>query len=121
MELRPKIFYTSDCENTNRPLRHKTGGKELGETAFAKAIKKHIEDDQETELILALYDSSEQYQFRGLFKFQIVSRKDWFAMSEAQEKKVASVYALAIVELYEMRDSMSRAYVCCARQFFRYV
>lgn len=102
----PEKFYTNDSENTNRRLRHKTGGKELGETAFAKAIKELIEDDQETEFILALYEGSEQYEFRGLFKHLIVSREDWFAMSEAQrKKKVASVYALAIEELYEMKDT----------------
>lgn len=83
----PEKFYTNDSENTNRRLRHKTGGKELGETAFAKAIKELIEDDQETEFILALYEGSEQYEFRGLFKHLIVSREDWFAMSEAQRKK----------------------------------
>ena len=51
----PDKFYTNDSENTNRRLRHKTRGQELGETAFAKAVKELIEDDQETELVLAFF------------------------------------------------------------------
>ena len=38
------------------------GGQELGVTAFAKAVKELIEDDQETELVLAIFDGSELYQ-----------------------------------------------------------
>ena len=43
----PNKFYTNDRENTNGRLRKKTHGKEFGETAFAKAVKEMIEDDQE--------------------------------------------------------------------------
>ena len=56
----PETFYTNDSENTNRRLRHKTGGRELGETAFAKAMKELIEDEQETEFTLAVFNGSEQ-------------------------------------------------------------
>lgn len=60
------------------------GGKELSETAFPKAIKKLIQDDQEMVFILALYDGSGQYESRDLFRHLIVSQKDWFTMSEEQ-------------------------------------
>ena len=56
---RPDKFYTNDSENTNRRLRHKTVEKELGETAFAKAVRELIEDEQETELVLAVFNGSE--------------------------------------------------------------
>lgn len=32
----------------------------MGETAFAKAVKEMIEDDQEAEVILALFGASER-------------------------------------------------------------
>ena len=83
----PEKFYINDSENTNRRLKHKTGGRELGETAFAKAMKELIEDDQETEFILALFNSSEQYEFREPFRHLTVSHDDWFGMSEEQKKK----------------------------------
>ena len=50
----------------------KTQGKEMGETAFAKAVKEMIEDDQEAEVILALFGASERYELREQFKrFQL--------------------------------------------------
>ena len=82
----PEKFYANDSENTNRRLRHKTGGKELGETAFAKAMKELIEDDQETEFILALFNGSEQYKLREPFKHLTVTNDEWFGMSEEQRK-----------------------------------
>ena len=65
----PEKFYTNYPENTNRRLRHKTGGRGLGETAFAKAIKELIEDEQETEFTLAVFNGSEQYEFREPLTF----------------------------------------------------
>ena len=47
----PDKFYTNDSENTNGRFLHKTQGKELGENAFAKAVKEMIEDEQEAEVI----------------------------------------------------------------------
>lgn len=88
---RPDKFYTNDSENTNRRLRHKTGEKELGETAFAKAVRELI-DEQETELVLAVFKGSEFYQIKEPFdKFQI-SRDERFAMkgSNGRRKKKAS-------------------------------
>lgn len=48
LSSQPDKFYTNDSKNTSARLRHKTKGKEVGETAFAKAMKEMIEDDQET-------------------------------------------------------------------------
>lgn len=90
---RPDKFYTNDSENTNRRLRHKTGEKELGETAFAKAVRELIEDEQETELVLAVFNGSEFYQIKEPFnKFQI-SRDERFAMkgTNGRRKKKASM------------------------------
>ena len=90
---RPDKFYTNDSENINRRLRHKTGEKELGETAFAKAVRELIEDEQETELVLAVFNGSEFYQIKEPFnKFQI-SRDERFAMkgSNGRRKKKVSI------------------------------
>ena len=48
LSSQPDKFYTNDSKNMSARLRHKTQGKEVGETAFAKAVKEMIEDDQET-------------------------------------------------------------------------
>lgn len=48
LSSQPDKFYTNDSKNMSARLRHKTKGKEVGETAFAKAMKEMIEDDQET-------------------------------------------------------------------------
>lgn len=48
LSSQPDKFYTNDSKNMSVRLRHKTQGKEVGETAFAKAVKEMIEDDQET-------------------------------------------------------------------------
>ena len=48
LSSKPDKFYTNDSKNMSVRLRHKTQGKEVGETAFAKAVKEMIEDDQET-------------------------------------------------------------------------
>ena len=48
LSSQPDKFYTNDSKNMSDRLRHKTKGKEVGETAFAKAMKEMIEDDQET-------------------------------------------------------------------------
>ena len=78
----PEKFYTKNSENTNRRLRQKTGGKELGETVFANAMKKLIEDDQETKFILASFDSSQQYEFGESFKHLPVSNDVCYGMTE---------------------------------------
>ena len=68
----PDKFYTNDSENTNRLLRHKRGERELGETAFAKAVRELIDDEQETKFVLAVFNGSELYQIKEPFKkFQI--------------------------------------------------
>ena len=114
--LPPEKFYTNDSENTNRRLRHKTRGKELGETAFAKVMKELIEDDQETEFILGVFGGSGQYEFRESFKHLEISKEDWFGMSEAQrKKKVANIYALSIEDMYEPRDNQSQGRMFSAR------
>lgn len=57
----PEKFYTNDSENTNRRLRHKTGGKELGETAFAKAMKELIEEmTKKLRYLMALNNMSSE-------------------------------------------------------------
>lgn len=48
LSSQPDKFDTNDSKNMSARLRHKTQGKEVGETAFAKAVKEMIEDDQET-------------------------------------------------------------------------
>lgn len=48
LSSQPDKFYTNDSKNMSVRLRHKTQGKEVGETAFAKAVKEMIKDDQET-------------------------------------------------------------------------
>ena len=68
----PYKFYTNDSENTNDRRRNKTHGKEMGETAIAKAVKEMIEDDQEAEVILSLFGASERYEQREQFtRFQL--------------------------------------------------
>ena len=81
-------------------------------------MKELIEDDQETEFILALFNGSEQYEFREQFKHLTVTHDDWFGMSEEQRKrKVATVYALSMEDLYETSDTQSQGRVysvrCC--------
>lgn len=83
---RPDKFYTNDSENTNCRLRHKTGDEELAETAFAKAVRELIEDEQETELVLAVFNGSEFYLIKEPFnKFQI-SRDERFAMKGRRKR-----------------------------------
>ena len=83
---RPDKFYTNDSENTNCRLRHKTGDEELAETAFAKAVRELIEDEQETELVLAVFNGSEFYLIKEPFnKFQI-SRDKRFAMKGRRKR-----------------------------------
>ena len=48
LSSQPDKFYTNDSKNMSARLRHTTQGKEVGETAFAKAVQEMIEDDQET-------------------------------------------------------------------------
>ena len=48
-------------ESKNGRIRHKT--KELGESALAKAVKQTIEEQQDAEIILALFGASERYNF----------------------------------------------------------
>lgn len=48
LSSQPDKFYTNDSKNMSARLQHKTQGKEVGETAFAKAVQEMIEDDQET-------------------------------------------------------------------------
>ena len=113
----PEKFYTNDSENTNRQIRHKTGGKELGETEYAKAMKELIEDDQETEFILALFDGSEQYEFRESFRHLPVSNDVWFGMTEERRKKDS--YRLCSIHggfVRSARYSVSRSYVFCTMQ-----
>ena len=97
----PDKFYTNDSENTNASLRHKTQGKEMGETAFAKAVKEMIEDDQEAEVILALFGASERYELREQFKRFKLSADEWWAMNERQRKDyVQKIYDLSIDDIY---------------------
>lgn len=114
--LPPERFYTNDSENTNHPLRHKTRGKELGETAFAKVMKELIEDDQETEFILGVFGGSGQYEFSESFKHLEISKEDWFGMSKTQrKKKVANIYALSIEDTYEPSANQSQGRMFSAR------
>ena len=114
--LPPKKFYTNDSENTNRRLRHKTRGKELGNTAFAKIMKELIEDDQETEFILGVCGGSGQYEFRESFKHLEISKEDWFGMSKAQrKKKVANIYSLSIEDMYVPSANQSQGRMFSAR------
>lgn len=107
--LPPEKSYTNDSENTNCRLQHKTCGKELGETAFAKIMKELIEDDQETEFILGVFGGSGQYELRESFKHLEISKEDWFGMSEVQrKKKVANIYALSIEDMYEPSANQSQ-------------
>ena len=78
------MFYTNDSENTKRQLRHKSGGKEVGETAFAKAVKELIEDEQESNFTVAELNDSEQYEFREPFRHLTVSHDKWFGMNKEQ-------------------------------------
>ena len=97
----PDKYYTNDSENTNGRLRHKTHGKELGETAFAKAVKELIEDDQEAEVILALFGASERYELREQFKRFQLSAEEWWAKNERQRKDyVQRIYDLSIEDFY---------------------
>ena len=83
---RPDKFYTNDSKNTNCRLRHKTGDEELAETAFAKAVRELIGDEQETELVLAVFNGSEFYLIKEPFnKFQI-SRDERFAMKGRRKR-----------------------------------
>lgn len=50
LSSQPDKFYTNDSKSMSARLRHKTQGEEVGETAFAKAVKEMIEDDQETHI-----------------------------------------------------------------------
>ena len=75
-------FYTNDSDNTNAGLRHKTQGKEMGDTAFSKTVKDMIEDDQEAEVILALFGATERYELREQFKRFQLSADEWWAMNE---------------------------------------
>ena len=115
--LPPERFYTNDSENTNHPLRHKTRGKELGETAFAKVMKELIEDDQETEFILGVFGGFGQYEFSESFKHLEISKEDWFGMSKTQrKKKVANIYALSIEDTYEPSANQSQGRMFFARR-----
>lgn len=107
----PDKFYTNDSENTNIRLRHKTQRKELGETAFAKAMKEMIEDDQEAEVILALFGASERYELRENFKrFQLPADK-WWAMNEKQRKDyVQKMYDLSMDDIYACNSHQANLY-----------
>ena len=97
----PDKFCTNDSENTNGRLRHKTQGKELGETAFAKAVKEMIEDEQEAEVILALFGASGRYEHREQFKRFELSADKWWAMNERQRKDyVKKMYDLSVDDIY---------------------
>lgn len=50
-------------------------------------MKELIEDDQETEFTSALFNGSEQCEFREPFKQFTVTHNDWFGMSKEQRKK----------------------------------
>ena len=68
-------------------------------------MKELIEDDQETEFILSLYGSSEQYELREAFNQLLVPSNEWFDMTEDQRrKKVSSVYSASMEQLYEIGD-----------------
>ena len=103
----PDKFYTNDSENTNVRLRHKTQGKEMGETAFAKAVKAEmIEDDQEAEVILALFGASERYELREQFKRFQLSADEWWDMNERQRKEyVQKIYDLFIDDIYDSHQA----------------
>ncbi len=97
-------------------MRHKTRSKELGETAFVKAMKELIEDDQEAEFILGIFGGSRQYEFRESFKHLEISKEDWFEMSKAQrKKKVANIYAKSIEDMYEPSANQSQGRMFYAR------
>ena len=50
-------------------------------------MKELIEDEQETEFTLAVFNGSEQYEFREPFRHLTVSHVEWFGMNEEQRKK----------------------------------
>ena len=107
----PDKYYTNDSENTNGRLRHKTHGKELGEMAFAKAMKEMIEDDQEAEVILALFGPSERYELREQFKQFQLSAEEWWAKNERQRKDyVQRIYALSIDDFYTGNSHQASLY-----------
>ena len=92
------------------------GGQELDDTAFAKAVKELIEGDQETELVLAIFDGSELYQLKEPFRKLHIQRDVWFSMREEQRtKKGASIYGADIEDLYSVNDRQGMAQTCFAR------
>ena len=104
-------YYTNDSENMNGRLRHKTNGKELGETAFAKAVKEMIDDDQEAEVILALFGASERYELREQFKRFRLSPEECWAKNERQRKDyVQKMYALSIDDFYAGNSHQASLY-----------
>lgn len=112
----PDKFYTNDSENTNRRLRHKTGDKELGETAFTQAVRELIEDEQETEVVLTMFGGSQLYQFKEPFRKLEIPRDVWFSMNEEQRtKKVMNVYAADIEDLYSLNDNQGVNQTCFVR------
>ena len=109
----PDKFYTNDSENSNRHLRHKTGDKELRETAFSQAVKELIEDEQETEVVLAMFGGSQLYQLKEPFKNLEIPRDTWFSMNEEQRmKKVTNIYAADIEDLYSISDNQGATPTC---------
>ena len=107
----PDKYYTNDSENTNGRLRHKTHGKELGKMAFAKAVKEMIKDDQEAEVILALFGALERYEVREQFKQFQLSAEEWWAKNERQRKDyVQRIYALSIDDFYAGNSHQASLY-----------
>lgn len=70
----------------------------------------------ETEFTLALFNDSEQYEFREPFKYLTVTHR--LVRNERRAtKKVATVYALSMEDLYKTSDTQSQGGVysvrCC--------
>ena len=107
----PDQYYTNDSENTNDRLSHKTHGKELGETAIAKAVQEMIEDDQEADVIFALFGALERYELREQFKrFQLIA-EDWWVKNERQRKDyVQKIYALSSDDFYAGNSHQASLY-----------
>lgn len=108
---RPDKFYTNDSENTNRRLRHKTGEKELGETAFAKAVRELI-DEQETELVLAVFRIWVLPNKRAFKQVPNFERRAVCYEREQRKKKEESVYTADIKDLHDITDNPCGAQAC---------
>jgi len=81
--------------------------------AFTQGVRELIDGEQETEVVLTVFGGSQLYQFKEPFRKLEILRDVWFSLNEEQRmKKLMSIYAADVEDLYSLNDNQGVNQTC---------